>query len=364
MYFEITEDLITDFSSEDIDSLVNLLDTYKQGNHILALENRKGIKKLTNYFSGKIEEKILHHIYSNHQENKVLKNKFSAYIKVMSRNKGMKRILLPDSTIVFEVPISHFDEQIYATSLVTENTEDGVFYHGLVDRIYSDRVFDIPKTILLRSTNDSGGGSQINKVFLNKVQMEKRITFSICDSDKSSSQSPLGSTAQSLSTVLNRIANESICDALVLGVREKENLVSPDIYIQHDNYKNKEGLKSLVKLAQQENQEEIKYLKISGKCDQTLDFFKEKQGIELSHTDYSVGKNGLGQIACEFIYTIDFLEKTRQSCKRGEKEYSHYLEYYNSFFSQLPKDLIKEYNRIFTNYMSWACAYPKPRFAS
>ncbi|WP_285015755.1 hypothetical protein [Lactococcus garvieae] len=364
MYFEITEDVVTDLVSENLECLVNLLDTYKQGNHILAFENRKGINKLINCFSGSIEEKILYHIYSKHQENKALKKKINVYVKVMPHSSEMKRSLSPENKTVFEVPISYFDTQVFATSLVTEDTEDGVFYRGLAERICSEKIFEVPKTILLQATNDSGGGSQIKTVFMNKAQIEKRLTFSICDSDKTSSNSALGSTARSLKTILAKIANENICDALILNVREKENLVTPDLYIQHDDYKNKEGLKLLVKLAQKESLEELRYLKISGKCEETLNFFKEKQGIDIEHTDYSVGKNGLSQIAREFIYTVDFLKKIRQSCKRNKGEHIHYLSSYDSFFSQLPDELIQEYNRIFVNYMSWTCAYPKPRFAT
>lgn len=366
MYLEISELLIDNYNSQIKENIKNLLDAYKQGIHIIALENRLKGRILTSIFENEPEyQQIIQYIYNKHQENKTLKKKLNAFVKVTPSEATFCRSSSTDKQTIFNVPITYFDEPLLKTSLITENLEDGIFYAGLIDRIQCDQIFDIPQSISLKFTNDPGGGSQIHRVFKNKAENEKRFTFSICDSDKNSITGCFGETAKQLNHILKKISSQTICDVLTIGVREKENLIAPHHYLAHNTFKNLKGLEALVEIDKQNEQDvNIHFLKISGDSPNTVKFLEENCGKSFSSKEYSVGKKGLGIIASDFIFTDNYLKNENIEHRRNKKEYLHYSNHYECFFKSSPPKLMREYKILSINFMSWACSYTKLRLLS
>lgn len=364
MYFELSKELIFDLSKENYDQLSILIDSYKYGNHIIAFERRSLAQSLDEYFSKNEEkQKIIRNIYSNHQDNKSLKKILKTYVIVKSPTSNFLKYI-ENNVKIFEVPLSYFNHQLLCPTLITENMSDGIFYKGLVSRIQENGIFNIPKNILFNCMNDGAGGSQIVPIFNYKITSEKRIAFSICDSDKKEQDAPLGENAKQLQKTYDNLSqDEAICSIFILNVREKENLIPPSYYYNHNNFKHKEGLHELSKLEKNDiSEEKIKYLKLSETCDQTLSYFNNELGFSMTHADYTIGKKGLGIIAKEFIYTDSFIQEViQEKCERIEE--GKYLTQYGNFFDNLPEYLYEEYKFIADFFLDWACAHPIPRIA-
>ncbi|MFB8605679.1 hypothetical protein [Enterococcus casseliflavus] len=367
MYLEISQDLIDNLSTNDSENLTNLLDSYKYGNHILALEKRSLIHKLNDYFSKNEDKKnILNHIYTNHQDNKSLQKQLKTYIQIISSSSAFSETILDNDVRVISLPLSYFDNQLNKASLITENTSDGKFYIGLSDRMKRDDKFGIPKNVLFNCSNDSGGGSQISEVFKNKVTIENRLAFSICDSDKKTKKSCHGDTAKTLQSTFEKLKKQQkACAILIPNVREKENLVLPSCYCTHSNFKHNEVLSELSKL---ENElifsEQIFFLKLSGDCPHTLNFITETLNLETSYSEYKIGKNDLALLAKDIIYTEDYLKTIHENFKKTKDNKRAYLKEHSAFFSNLPSYLFKEYKDIAQIFLDWTCSYTIPRIAS
>ena len=365
---EISDALIEEIvigDSNISDNFQNILNSYKMGNHVLAFEKRGSAKKLIGYYKGQRElENIIYNIYQNHQDNVSLKKILKAYVRIKTSNTTFSKYADKNNVNIFEVPINFFSDQLSRTSLVTENTEDGYFYKGIADRMKNDKMFGLSQNIVINCSNDAGGGSQTSTCFRNKAQIEKRVTFSICDSDKTDISSPLGATAKNISKISKTIDSNSICDFIILNVREKENLLPPSYYCEHGNYKYLKGL-NLLKTIENDKVliEKIKYLKISDESDDTLKFFEENFKEQIQTTDYSVGKSGCSLISKEFIYTESYLKSIQQNFKKNKEGLRHYEKQYASFFEKLPESLVEEYLRITLELISWSCSFPKPRLS-
>lgn len=366
MYLEISHDLISNLSTNDSENLTNLLDSYKYGNHILALEKRNLIHKLNDFFSNnKDKEEILNHIYANHQDNKSLQKQLKTYIRIISSSSAFSEDILDNNVRVIALPLSYFDNQLNKTSLITENTSDGKFYIGLTDRMKRDDNFDIPKNILFNCSNDSGGGSQISEVFKNKVTIENRLAFSICDSDKKTKESCHGDTAKTLQSTFEKLKKQKkACSILIPNVREKENLVPPSCYRSHSNFKHNEVLSKLSKLENEPTfPEQIFYLKLSGNCKCTLDFLTKDLNLETSYLEYTIGKHAIDLLAKDIIYTEDYLKIIGENFTKTKDNKRVYLKEHNAFLSNLPSYLFKEYKDIAQIFLDWTCSYDRPRIA-
>ncbi|MBK0084401.1 hypothetical protein IAE51_10895 [Lactococcus sp. S64] len=370
MYLELSNELIEEIISKKnentLNNFFNVLDSYAQGNHIVALENRKYSTELEDYFKSNASlENIFYHVYQNHQDNITLRKSLQVYVRVGNSESKFSQHIEKNCVKIFDVPIVYFDNQLLNTSLVTENTVDGYFYKGLVDRMMEENKFGLPQNIVLNCSNDAGGGNQIGPFFHNKAQIEKRITFSICDSDKKSISSKIGETAEVISSVNKRINHNRICDLIILKVREKENLIPPSCYCQHSNYKNFEGLFLLESIENHESLgAEIQYLKISAETDDTTKFFKKQFSRSILANKYNIGKSGVSTVSKEFIYTSKYLKSINQNFKKNSEGARHYQEQYNLFFEKISPDLLKEYMRIAIQLISWTCSFPKLRLAN
>lgn len=366
MYLEISNDLTSNLSTNDSENLTNLLDSYKYGNHIIALEKRNLIHQLNDFFSKNEDKKeILNHIYANHQDNKSLQEKLKTYIRIISSSSEFSEDILDNDVRVISLPLSYFNNQLNKSSLITENTSDGKFYIGLTDRMKRDINFDIPENILFNCSNDPGGGSQISEVFKYKVIIENRLAFSICDSDKKTKESCHGDTAKTLQSTFEKLKKQKkACSILIPNVREKENLVLPSCYCTHSNFKNNKVLSELSKLENESTlSEQLFYLKLSGDCKRTLDFLTNDLKLEISFSDYTIGKHALDLLAKDIIYTEDYLKIIGENYKKTEDKKRAYLKEHNAFFSNLPSYLFKEYKDIAQIFLDWTCSYTRPRIA-
>lgn len=364
MYLELTTNLINNLNQEDKQNLLNIFNSYNYGNHVLAFESRfPDIEELQKYFceDGASKNTILN-ISNKHQDSKSLLKKINTYVKLEPSNSEFKKTIVEESNkIIFYVPNNYFDNSLMSTSFVTENSDDAKFYKGLMNRIQADDNFRIiPQNILLNCTNDAGNGSQISNVFTIKTFNEKRITFSICDSDKNNPNDTPKDTATKLKKAFEKHSDNTISNILVLNAREKENLIDPGIYRKHDSFKNYRFLKEITL---DENSEEtvqkILYLKISANKDETIEFLKIEKGLILGEKeDCSIGKNGLEEIACDLIYTPQYLTEI------GKKRKSKYNDIYKTLFNNLNSILFCEYERIAKDFMSWTCSFPRQRLGN
>lgn len=364
MLLLITESTISDEKSKEF--LDNILLSHRFGKHIVVLENRLMTKKMLSMY--KNDEPSMRTIYNLHDtfgESHAFLDTVNTYVKINSLNSEFSKSIDSSGKLLIELPVNYFDDQISSCNLLSENDLDIDFYRSIMEKIQEEKSLGFPINIKFSIEALPGGGSTLPGVFDSKVMYEKKITYSICDSDieEENQEYEKSTVANQITIRQNNMDNRgpNISNYYILGVREKENLIPPSYYLKHSFFKYHRALNILSKLEGTENEELLKYVKLSSgrvkltsKIEKLIALSdKEKKGID---------KKALHIFSCATLFNDEFIEKKDlvELNSLGKIEESDPI-INGRFFEELPSYLKEEYQKLMINMISWTCAYDRVR---
>lgn len=348
MLIELTESCLQSLESEK-ENLMNILLSYKNGNHIVMFEKRSMYKKITPIYNDENTVlMILQNVYNKHNENKNMQKLLKTVIKVVGSDQIIKKNSM-NGKLFFEVPLSHFSNFIKESIFITENSSDAKCYICLTKRAQKEKFLNIPNVIKFKSLNIPGGGSETFKVYEDHSISNEALVLCICDSDKECESSYEGNTFQNVLSAEERL-NETnhITKIHVLGVREKENLIPPEYYLYHPAFYNNEVLKKLI------GRDDIfRFMKLSD-SDTHLDKklmlelgIKENKGKGIRKNGFKEWINYVLEKDCPYIH----IEQSESPVKVENFE----------FFKGLPDYLKIEHDKLLQSCVDWTCTYGKMR---
>ncbi len=221
------------------DSLANALDlnTVLEALEMIALARREGkhlvfakrdvLKSLLNCSAlSKRTRQVYSKIYAQLAEMQVYLQTFTRRVEVIALDTGLSSRMERHCKVI-SVPARYFCDSalIQKPVLMTENLDDATLYQTIT-KIYLK--WKKLNGIAILFEPYAGGGSTTEKAY--KLIQDKQERFCLCllDSDKKSPNSPLGNTAKGVKKIDN--SNQPLCEYLILGVREIENLIPTQLY--------------------------------------------------------------------------------------------------------------------------------------
>ena len=272
----------------------------------------------------------------------------------------------------FFVPIK-FLYEVRETKLLAEHESDAQLFRNIFLQMYNKK--KLSKNYDIRFENDSFHGANAPSK-LKQAAMEQRIMLCLIDSDKDYDSAASGATYKGANNVYKKIKNKNIVNMRQLGVREKENLFSPDFYSLVSDDK-----KILLEVLQTEgaNDNAIKYFDIKEGIkykNVNLDSWKEhyngileeckKRGIyveppeELENKEQHICVEGIGGRLCDaaneiLLSTQEDIEKYLHQYAISKEKEKEIYECRKDVIGKLPVCLQEEWCEIFKVLFSWGC---------
>lgn len=274
------------------------------------------------------------------------------------------------SNCIYYVPYEILYD-IRETSFITEHESDAVFYKYIFDHI--NKYFKCNDYSVCLE-NISGHGTNIPST-IDECLKKNRITLCITDSDKDYDNCDYGGTYKKAKEVYDDRKDDSIFMLDVLGVREKENLFSPNIYKEFS----KQHIKFLTVLEKFiDNENVIKYFDIKEgvKYQQYLDSFwlsyyltvvdelKNEKIFHLPKENEEEGKycciSGIGrhlneEVCMALLCDKEEFEKIKNSGKYNKKKLQLIVNWRKTLNDLLPDFIFEEWVRLYKIMFSWGC---------
>lgn len=274
---------------------------------------------------------------------------------------------------VFFVPYLYFYE-IEKTNFLTENETDFLLFINIYHQIKKGKKLNHIYDISI--DNDSCHGANAHAK-LKCISKKQKIVLCILDSDKRYAEGKKGSTYKGANDVYKQIKKKNIIYLQALNVREKENLFSPNFYLQvcgedvgllkvlNDNLHKPDVLryfdiKDGVKLKDfRDDRWKRNYIDVINQC--------KRIGIYIDSdkkNDEFVCIKGIGSKVCQQTNMI-FLgseEDCEKEISSSGKKYDDDKreEIYNirkDVIKQLPEYLVIEWEWIHNLVFSWGCCF-------
>lgn len=347
MLIEITEDCLLSLPTEKY-SLMHVLNSYCNGNHVVMFEKRciyKELKKI--YENDEMMLKIIQNILGMHNENKNLQKLTKTVLKVMSKDSEFKKYN-ESSKLYFEVPVNYFNGIVKECLFITENDNDADNYDLLAKRAQKEKFINIPDVVKFNSMEMHGGGDTTYTVFNRYIKKKNTIVLCVCDSDKTSIHSDIGQTPSKVLKSALKANCDHISNVHILDVREKENLIPPKYYRYHPSYNDNKVLESL-----EDEHELFRYLKISDSNTHLDEETLRKYDIK-TNKGYGITKKGFGNWLEYF-----FLNETPRGIVDNSGKCIELQGF--SFFDGLPSYLKEEHLVLIQHYFDWTCTYGRMR---
>lgn len=235
MWIELSDKLAEDITKvkspmdKSIMVINTLFDSMLKGQHIVFasrellsyFENHDFISPSNKGFISWIKQKYIY-VYECHD---IIDFK----LIVTSTTSSVKR---KDS--IFEVPLSYFYE-VRETKLLTENENDARLFISIFNIIRKQKRLSTLYDIKVDNASCHGANAA-SKIL--QSNSENRITLCILDSDREMKGSARGSTYKGANNAYKEVKKSKVIHLSELGVREKENLMSPNMYLMiTDNHK-------------------------------------------------------------------------------------------------------------------------------
>lgn len=129
---------------------------------------------------------------------------------------------------LYNVPVTYFDdsEKLLPFHIICEDESDYKFYTSIGKKYLRENRYGF--NVCFRGVH--GGGEKTHSNYKTYLTEYNRSCLAIADSDKKDINCNIGGTARKVEQVYNKFKSSFITDIHILGVREKENLISPELY--------------------------------------------------------------------------------------------------------------------------------------
>lgn len=274
--------------SPEIEIIEEIARSHFNNNHIIIAK-----KEVSKYFSkfkllDRKVNKIYNTIHHRSAQDKMYKKLLSQYIRILSDEFEFK-VKEENNKRIYEIPLSYLRNNTFLREsvLVTENLRDAKLYKSMAKKY----IKEVTKSnIVVKLEEMHGGGNDLYLSYENKIN-EDRFVICISDSDKKYPQDKIGDTCRQAIGIYNKYKKDKVIHMYTLNVREKENLISPSLYMLCSNGVNMDSLKKLIILESNNNpnSEFLKYLDIKDGVDRRAYEGKDEKYI-----------NYLGKIITEY----------------------------------------------------------------
>ena len=287
-------------------------------------------------------------------------------IKVTSRE---NTFVISDK--LYEVSLSYFYD-IQEVKLLTENESDGEFLEGIYRYIKNKN--GMSKYFDIKFENDSCHGGNVSAKII-QTSKEKRISLCILDSDQEMAGAKKGDTYQGANNSYKKVKKNHIILLKELEVREKENLLSPNIY----------------KIICEKNKTMLEVLECFFEDENILKYFDIKDGVKLKRYQDEVWKNyyqkvidklieqgvfkipedekkqkdflcveGIGEKACNVLCKLllkdeEVCKKTLRNIKLDDEKNKLIWKIRENIEEYLPEYLYVEWKQLYKLLFDWGC---------
>ena len=331
-----------------IECMDRVFSSYQEGDHLIWFESYTTARLFFDT-NDKITPKIksIFVAFGSHRQDiATIKNNTKLFVFIEEEN---FKFCYNENDSSFYVPITYFTTPVKQCKFLSENFSDVDFYMCLsYYLIYKYEEYRHLRGVKLKCDWKNGGGST-SKHALERLALEKSITFGIFDSDKKNLNDSIrnGSTAGGIISVANNYINSNIIGYYILNCREKENLIHPyfwDLFFNHGH----SGLNYLANLPNNlPNYINLAFIKYTGKTPmQDLGQFYSSQ-----YSFQTISKDALEKFSKRYLITNEYVINFR-----------NYLTVSNEDIDLLTHILpiIKDdYDNIVQNIFSWTCALDK-----
>ncbi|HEM3542506.1 hypothetical protein [Streptococcus suis] len=341
------------------ENLEYLLESFYKGYHIVDFESLSVVKKnLIPTFEG--DDKILKAIrfYEIKRQDIVAlrQNHVTQYTEV-----GVEsfEIVKNDDKEIIKMPISYFDGDLLSSWILSENPQDCDFYISMFYNAKYFKYIQISDSVKLSFEIDNGGGCG-TAIMLERRIDEKKVVLCIVDSDRKEPREDVKGTAGQVNSAMEDLqTTPKIADAYILNVREKENLIPPQLYKQFSKFSNFETIRHLSGFHGTEKEVLLGYVKISN--NEAAKFRKHNAHIfaelSLTNTMRGIGKSGLSEFALNKLYTEELRDKMKIDTKGRSIDNRDLI----NLFQNIPNYLDEDYRQIVYKIFSFACSFGRIR---
>ncbi|MEN3772095.1 hypothetical protein [Priestia megaterium] len=374
-----------DSQSQEIKSLNNIAKAFYEGYHTISasLEVLEFLTKLDilEYTS----KYVYSHLLSKFTFLPAYESFCTDYILVKGSDLNFSRIET-DNNCIFEVPLKYFTGFMAAgpTTLISEDISDCIFYEKLARKYIEENRQRININLCFDHTPGNGDGTY--RIYKHKIEAN-RITLAIADSDKTYPEDNIGETLLKLKNTYNDYKDNTVTSLIGLNVREKENLISPSLYLMCTNSGSKASLEKLLKvetsselnifLKYMDLKDGIKAKSLKGNENRRKyfeDLFKEfsdltacsYEEIDDQEDDFSI-ISGIGRSFENFLNDVldEGLEKKLDEKRKVAEELNipeeiivnleKIIAMKNNLFEYVPEYLKEEWENLCQKIVSWGC---------
>lgn len=227
MLFFLDNDIISKKDDSSILAIQNFAECIESGRHII-IGSRGLLKSLYELDKlSPVSRRIFKMLYHKVTQFGIFKERITTYIHISGTIKEVIK-LETDKNVIYKMPLSIFSnsKNLQETKLLCEDLLDCDFYQDLTE--YYINKNNLGGTIGFEKIN--GGGLNTGKVYEQIVSTNFSPCLVIADSDKKNPLTNIGQTAQNIFDVYVQYNTQRITYSYILKVREKENLIPPEIY--------------------------------------------------------------------------------------------------------------------------------------
>jgi hypothetical protein len=261
MLLILDESLINGIGSNSnvIEALELIAQARRLGKHIV-FGNRKILSFLANceLLSRRASE-VYRKLYETFPTSRVYVDKIGLSVEIVLDD--TLELITRGSSRIIRASINYFKDFTILdhTVLLLEDLDDASFYKRLAKAYL---VWQEIGNVFVMYDPRNGGGQNTHKTFSTIQNRKDKFCLCLLDSDRRAPNLDIGDTAKAVCRVNDK--TQPLCDALILGVREIENLIPTSLYratFESDSNKSK-TIDFLERLEESQFAENRKYLDI------------------------------------------------------------------------------------------------------
>ncbi|MDU2284832.1 hypothetical protein [Clostridium sp.] len=218
---------ISNFTDEELSCIENIALSMKERKHIVFSDYNILRKLVTTKNLSESSKRVFNSVLKRWSSISGLEKILNGKILVVYDEERIKRVVF-ENQIIYRVPLKYFNdtEKLLPLHIIGEDENDCNIYEDIAKRYIRDNNLGIS----INTRRVHGGGNRTGINYERELTQYNKICLVIADSDKEYESCNIGNTAKGIKDVYERNKETYITDIHILKVREKENLIPPNLY--------------------------------------------------------------------------------------------------------------------------------------
>lgn len=230
MFIEIDSSVlnnISNFTYEELGCIENIALSMKERKHIVFSDYKILLKLIKIENLSQSSKRVFNSVLKRWSSISGLEKSLNGKILVVYDEESIRRDAY-ENQIIYRVPLKYFNdtEKLLPLHIIGEDENDCNIYEDIAKRYINDKSLGIS----INTRRVHGGGNRTSINYERELTLYHKICLVIADSDREYKSSTIGDTARGIEDVYNRNRETYITDIHILNVREKENLIPPNLY--------------------------------------------------------------------------------------------------------------------------------------